>query len=350
MRWFLKGKAMPQRRTPESKLSKVMDNLALITSTIERDELLLLIMRSVKEVMEVEAGSLALLDDEKGELYFHTIAGGKEKIKEIRLKLGQGIAGRVAETGTPMIVNDVEKSKYFFKTADQKTKFKTKAILCVPLLIRGKVTAVLQALNKVDGSDFNKGDLFLFQSFAKLVSVALENAKLYSLAVYDGLTNIFVRRYFEAWIGTEYPRVKRYQSDLSLIMLDIDHFKRFNDTYGHQAGDYVLRETVKTIKAVTRKADVFARYGGEEFVIACPETPPDKAINLAERIRETVEEHAYEWEGQKLSVTISLGIASFAKKAEERADLFLRDADSALYASKEGGRNRVSLFEEKLAA
>lgn len=332
------------------KLYKAMDNLALINSTIDLDDLLLIIMKSVQKVMEVEAGSLALLEDEKRELYFHTIAGGKEKIKEIRLALGQGIAGHVAETGKPMIVNDVSKSKYFYRGADEATQFVTKAILCVPLLIRGKVTGVLQALNKLDGSDFSQDDLILFKSFANQAAIALENARLYSMAVYDGLTRIFVRRYFQAWLESEYPRVKRYKSDLSLIMFDIDHFKKFNDTYGHQAGDYVLQEVARVAKESARKSDILARYGGEEFVIACPETSPDKAKNLAERVRQAVESHAFEWEEQPLKVTISVGVASFAADPEDDANRFLKDADLALYASKEQGRNRVTVYAERLAA
>jgi len=123
--------------------------------------------------------------------------------------------------------------------------------------------------------------------------VAIDNAKLYNMAFYDGLTKVFVRRYVEAWLETEYARVKRYKTNLSLIMFDIDHFKKINDTYGHQAGDYVLQELAQTVKANVRSADIIGRYGGEEFMICLPETPIDKAFNSAQRVRQAVEQKYY---------------------------------------------------------
>lgn len=324
------------------KLYKMMETLALINSTQDLDKLLDLIMKSIKGVMEAEASSLMLLDAEKNELYFSQVSGGSEKIKEIRIKADQGIAGHVVQTGKALIVNDVTKSKYFLKTVDEKTQFKTRAIICVPLISRNKTIGVLEALNKLEGKDFDQEDERLFMAFSHQVSVAIENARLYNMAFYDALTKVFMRRYFEAWLDQEFARVKRYRTDLAIIMFDIDHFKKINDTYGHQAGDYVLQQIAQVVKENVRAADVLARYGGEEFVICLPETKIDKAFNSAERIREQVEKKEFTYDGKKIPVTISLGVASFRETPEDSVAQFIKDVDSALYQSKEGGRNRVT--------
>jgi GAF domain-containing protein len=179
------------------KLYKMMETLALVNSTQDLDKLLDLIMKSIKGVMEAQASSLMLLDAEKNELYFSTVEGGSEKVKEIRIRADQGIAGHVVQTGNPLIVNDVTKSKYFLKTVDEKTQFKTRAIICVPLISRNKTIGVLEALNKLNGKDFNQEDERLFMAFSYQVSVAIENARLYNMAFYDVLTKVFMRRYFE---------------------------------------------------------------------------------------------------------------------------------------------------------
>ncbi len=332
------------------KMYKMMETLALINSTLDEEKLLQMIMKAIKEVMEAEASSLMLLDPNTRELYFSTVEGGSQHVKEIRIKANQGIAGHVMQTGKPFIVNDVSKSEFFLKSVDQKTSFQTRSILCVPLISRNKTVGVLEALNKTGGKEFNEEDVKLFMAFSNQVSVAIDNAKLYNMAFYDGLTKIFVRRYVEAWLETEYARVRRYNTDLSLIMFDIDHFKKINDTYGHQAGDFVLKELAVTVKNSIRQADIFGRYGGEEFIVCLPETKVEKALHSAERIRKAVEEKEFMYEGKKIPVTISLGVASFKQMPEDKVSRFIKDADEALYFSKEHGRNQVTLHgqEKKL--
>jgi len=329
------------------KMYKMMDTLALINSTLDEGKLLQLIMKAIKEVMEAEASSLLLLDPNTNELYFSTVEGGSTQVKEIRIRSDQGIAGHVMQTGKPLIVNDVSKSEFFLKTVDQKTSFQTSSILCVPLVSRSKTVGVLEALNKKGGKEFNEEDLRLFTAFSNQVSVAIDNAKLYNMAFYDGLTKIFVRRYVEAWLETEYARVKRYNTDLSLMFFDIDHFKKINDTYGHQAGDFVLKELAATVKNSIRQADILGRYGGEEFLVCLPETKVERALHSAERIRKAVEEKEFIYEGKKIPVTISIGVASFRQTPEDQVNRFIKDADEAMYFSKEHGRNRVTLHGQE---
>lgn len=327
----------------EQKLFKMLETLAYINSVTDLERLLQLIMKSIKEVMESEASSLMLLDDETNELYFSSVEGGSDKIMEIRIPADQGIAGRVCTTGKPVIENDVAHSKHHFKKADQKTSFQTRKLICVPLTVQKKRIGVLQALNKIGDSDYTKEDLRLFEAFALQVAVAIENARLYNLAVYDGLTQVFVRRYFEGWLSQEYARVKRYHREFSLLMFDIDHFKKVNDTYGHQAGDYVLREVSRLAKAAVRESDTMARYGGEEFIIGLPETNLEAARKQAERIRKAIEKHKFVFEGKEIPVTISIGLTNYVTKPQTESARFIKDADMALYRSKENGRNRVTL-------
>lgn len=329
----------------EAKLFKMLETLALISATTDLDRLLRVIMKAIKEVMESEASSLMLLDAETNELYFSTVEGGSEKVKEIRIKADQGVAGHVCQTGKPMIVNDTSKSPFFLKTVDKKTEFKTRQIICVPLISQKKTVGVLQALNRISRKDFDDDDIRLFTAFSHQVSIAIENAQLYNLSVYDGLTKIFMRRFFEAWMAKEFSRVKRYRTNLAVIMFDIDHFKKINDTHGHQAGDLVLTEIAGLVKAGVRNADILARYGGEEFIIGLPETDEANAKNLADRLRTAVEKHEFVFEGTRIPVTISVGVTSFQKTPEEKVEGFIKDADTALYRSKESGRNCVSIFE-----
>ncbi len=327
------------------KLFKMLEILPMINATTDLDQLLQVIMKAIKEVMESEASSLMLLDATTNELYFSKVEGGSNKVKEIRIQATQGVAGHVCQTGKPLIVNNVAESEFFLKTVDEKTKFQTRNILCVPLISQKKPIGVLEALNKKDAQEFTESDLKLFTAFADQVSIAIENARLYNMAVYDGLTKVHMRRFFEGWIEEEFARVRHYQTNFSLLMFDIDHFKRVNDTYGHQAGDHILREVARIAKENLRNTDILARYGGEEFIIGFPETELGGAVLGADRIRKAIETHEFNFEGKKIPITISIGVTNYQMHPTEKIDAFIKQADQALYVSKESGRNQVTVYE-----
>ncbi|MDY0327686.1 MAG: diguanylate cyclase [Arcobacteraceae bacterium] len=155
----------------------------------------------------------------------------------------------------------------------------------------------------------------------------------------DMLTGIFNRRKIEELLNIEISRAKRHKRALSVIILDIDHFKHTNDTFGHHAGDIVLQKTVQVINQALRQSDMFGRYGGEEFLIICPETNKDEAVIVAEKVRHAIEEFTFEIVGKK---TISLGIAEF--KDDDTLEVLVKNADVALYSSKENGRNQVTVY------
>jgi len=171
----------------------------------------------------------------------------------------------------------------------------------------------------------------------------IENAyheEIYRLTTIDGLTQISNKRHFLETLEREIARGQRYRRPLSLVMFDLDHFKTINDTFGHLAGDYVLKHLASAVKQRIRREDVFARYGGEEFAIVLPEIGISAAMTLAEKIRQLVERHEFRFEKTKIAVTISVGVASTDDRDLD-AETLIKLADEQLYAAKAGGRNQV---------
>ena len=181
-------------------------------------------------------------------------------------------------------------------------------------------------------------------SILKFLSCADADAKyheeIYRMTIVDGLTQIHNKRALFEALEKELMRARRYERDLSLLMFDIDFFKRINDQYGHLAGDHVLRELARIVQERIRREEVFARYGGEEFVILLPETPLPGAAALAESLRARVANHSFVFQGERIPVTVSIGTALLGENDKVAADLLQR-ADEKLYEAKRGGRNRV---------
>ncbi|UCD87088.1 MAG: diguanylate cyclase [Desulfobacterales bacterium] len=176
-------------------------------------------------------------------------------------------------------------------------------------------------------------------------AVQEQNRQLQEMANRDGLTGLYNHRYFHEKLSQDFLRAKRYHEYLSCILFDIDHFKKFNDTYGHQTGDVVLRALASVIQRSTRESDLAARYGGEEFAIVLYHTDGQAAYEAAERFRQEVESNEVEDNGKVLRVTISLGIATFPHEKIHDSKELIEYADQALYKAKENGRNRVEAFD-----
>ena len=165
-------------------------------------------------------------------------------------------------------------------------------------------------------------------------------AELLRIARTDGLTNVFNRRFFIEMAGREVARSKRYNHPICCMMLDIDHFKNINDTFGHQAGDEVLKEMAKASVSAIREIDIFGRLGGEEFAIALPETDIDDAMNLAERIRQMLDQLEMGADDKHIAITVSIGVAVLTS-TDDTIESILKRADEALYRAKSSGRNKV---------
>jgi diguanylate cyclase (GGDEF)-like protein len=163
--------------------------------------------------------------------------------------------------------------------------------------------------------------------------------EIYRMTIIDGLTLASNKRYFVENLEKEIPRCTRHHRPLSLLMFDIDHFKKINDQHGHLTGDFVLRELARRVRTRVRKEEVFARYGGEEFALTLPETSREQAVKVAEDIRKLVASEAFEFEGDRIPVTVSIGVATVVN--EISPDAFIKTADDNLYKAKKAGRNRV---------
>ncbi|MBF0565073.1 MAG: diguanylate cyclase [Nitrospirae bacterium] len=187
-------------------------------------------------------------------------------------------------------------------------------------------------------------DIALYEQ--KLEELKEINETLQQLSQYDVLTSAFNRRYFETQVEKEFSKSKRHGNDFAVVLLDIDFFKKVNDTYGHPAGDEVLKHVVKIASNMLRTSDVFARYGGEEFIMLLTETKFENAQIVSDRIRQRIEESVAVYKNQEIKVTISLGLSRFRPTLKDYLQL-VNEADVALYKSKTEGRNRLSIYKEE---
>ena len=338
------------QRTKE--LSFFINSGKALTSTLEFNRVLRIIMERAQQLIKCEAWSLLLLDGEKQELRFVSVKGGQRReVKKVRLKIGKGIAGWVAQTGQPHIVHNVRKDPHFYKAVDQIARFKTRSVLCVPIVNKKKTVGVLEMINKRNGMPFEQKDQELLVQLVDQAAIALERANLYQqmsdLAVTDDLTKLFNFRYLDQILDREISRCQRYGSVLSLIFLDMDYFKHVNDTHGHLMGSRVLIEVAHILLRNLRNVDVIARYGGDEFVVVLPETSVKTTLRITSRLLQALQEYDFlKEEGLKVRLTASFGIAGYPEHAATKRDL-VRLADQAMYQAKNSGRNQICVTEHR---
>lgn len=335
------------------KLYKVLEANALISSSLNLFFVLDTLMEKAKEVMDAEASSLMLLDDDTQELYFHTVKGEKsDAIKEIRLKVGEGISGWVAQNKKPVLVEDCSKDPRFSNKVDKKSQFVTNTMMSVPLVVNDRLLGTVQVLNKKNGAFFNENDLKIFQVLAIQAAIAIENARLHEMATIDGMTRLYVKSYFLARFQEEFRFARHNDRNLAMIMSDIDHFKRVNDTFGHQGGDAALKVLASVILETVEMENsgyLAGRYGGEEFCILLPGADDVKAMEISEKIRRNIESRPIPIGDDEAKITISLGISSYPRHKEHlnHIDDFIRLADEALYLCKRGGRNLSKFYSSE---
>ena len=298
-----------------------------------------------------EKGSLMLLEENTSYLTIKAAKGiNKRLLSEIKIRVGEGIAGKVFREGVPLMVDDIERNEKV--SLKKRPKYRTGSFISIPLKIGKETIGVLNLSDKITGEVFSEEDLVLLRSFASYASIALERTMYYSLAgqlrglsITDFLTDLFNRRYFEERFFEELQRSERHNLSFSLVMMDIDDFKLFNDTEGHLAGDEVLKSIANIAKDSLRVIDVIARFGGEEFAVIMPQTEKDEAFLVAERIRKSVKEHLPRtWKTfPRDNITISVGIATFPDDGKDRKEV-IRNSDKALYRAKMEGKDKTVLW------
>ena len=322
-----------------------------MSSILNLEELSNFIVQKIIDVLRVKICSLMLIDDDEETLSIKAAVGLDDTvIRTTKIKLGQAISGFVAQTGEAVLVSDIENDDMFGRT--NLPQYETKSLLCIPLKVKERILGVINLTDKaIVGQEniFIEEDLRFLTVICNYAAIAIENAQLYgevkNLAITDGLTSLFNHRYFQTHLQTEVTRVQRYPHPLSLIMLDIDAFKLFNDTYGHPMGDLVLSQIAGEIKKTVRRVDIPCRYGGEEFSIILPETKLDEAVYVAEKIRSCVEALRFVTGTgpKKKKMTVSGGVAHF-QKGMSKEDL-VRNADVSLYKAKTSGKNQICVHD-----
>lgn len=337
------GKANEKLDKRAIELHAVAEMASIIHSTLDFDELGRLIMSLLREVLHINNCSLVIVDKKNGEIIFSAEEGSSSR------KCSKEVAFWVKKE-TPNGKVSLNESG----PAKDIVYFKCIPVLGqhVPLLSQEKMTAALCAgADAID--ELTEEDMFVLSAVATQLIIALENFQLYELtqklSVTDELTGLHNYRYLQQRLKIEIGRAERYKRSLSLIMMDVDDFKPYNDVYGHIKGDKALAEIGQMLKENSRDLDIVARYGGEEFSMILPETDISGAFVVAEKIREAISEHLFIGEENKKNVrlTMSFGVASYPRYASNEEEL-LKAADDALYLSKSHGRDRVYGPKEKI--
>jgi diguanylate cyclase (GGDEF)-like protein len=278
------------------------------------------------------------------ELRLQRVLEGRYKGSRIQILPGtppDPLVNYAVRSQAPVLVRDIERDERFGGTGEA---FRFRSALVLPLSVMKKpygfVRMESDAVRAYDTDDLRTVDLF-----ATVASLTLENIGLYEevkgLAMHDGLTGLYTQRAFRMRLKDELLRAGRSQSPLSMIMCDIDFFKNYNDTYGHQAGDELLRGMSRIFLNHVRPVDCVARYGGEEFTIILPNIVHSQAVELAGRIRGAIADESFLHQGRRTRVTLSFGVASFPVDATSQSQI-IRVADERLYLSKQRGRNQVT--------
>jgi diguanylate cyclase (GGDEF)-like protein len=271
----------------------------------------------------------------------HAVGLPDEIIRKTVIPRGEGISGHVADTGEALLIPDVEKDPRFRRRNHE--RYYTHSALSAPLRIHGNVMGVINVNNKRNRKPFTRKDLGLVEAIAGHAAVALFNAKRFEetlrLAQRDSLTGLSNHGHFWSVMHVELERAARYGRELSLVMLDIDHFKEFNDGHGHLGGDEALAGVADTIGQLSRVHDIAARYGGEEFAVLLPETGTEGATAFAEKLRKSIASQSFGGAGAG-EITVSAGVATYPADGTE-AGAIVEVADARLYEAKAEGRDRV---------
>ncbi len=303
-----------------------------------------LCMRIVDSAERVSGGTVVLLL--KGERSYDVFAKGGIRPKERTVASLKGTVLEMVDANLdPFYHPDVST----FKTRVLPFAHKgVRSVLALPLFHESRLKGILTSLSQ-ERDAFSPQQIELLKILVNQVSVNISNVLLHEeikmMAFTDGLTGLINHRHFQERLSDEFRRSMRFNDPLSLILIDIDHFKKVNDTYGHPVGDVVLRGVAETIREGVREIDLPARYGGEEFAVMVVKAEARSARRIAERVRKSVKDREFDVDGHRFRVTTSLGIASYPSDAL-RKDQLIERADRALYAAKEQGRDRTVLYSD----
>ena len=321
-----------------------------IGSTLDLQEMLRQVMDIIKKSLPSDRISVYLLD-EKQEMLELVYYSGLDLSRKAALRIGEGTPGRVVANGEHVHIHDLS---VFYETFNDfihhpGEEKRDGSYIGIALKVHNSTIGVI-GMDNSSKYGLSVDDMDFMAILSHQLAAGIEKSRLFEkiqqMSQHDGLTGLYNHRMFQEKLLQEINRRRRTGKPLSLMMLDIDHFKLFNDSYGHQAGDEVLKKLSSIISSQTRGAtiDVCCRYGGEEFAVIMPELELPQAVKVAERLRKTVEDAVFlggDTAAQN-RVTISIGVACAAGNDDVRPEQLVKMADDALYRSKRNGKNRVS--------
>ena len=334
-----------QRRQTEERLQKLAMVAAAVTSSLDLNQVLDAIATSALQLVNATDVHIYLYDAGTGTFTFGAAfwENGRRTPAVDRVR-PEGLTATVARTGKRIVIDDATTHPLFQDKVSR--AWSIKSIAGFPLLRAHRVVGVLTVAFLHEHHRFTDDELHVLSLLADQAAIAIDNAQLHEevrrQAITDGLTGLYNHRFFYERLNTEVAHSLRYQHPCSLIMLDLDDFKFYNDRYGHLAGDELLRELANLLRGAIRRSDLAARYGGEEFALILPETDEKQARALAERLLKLVRNHRFALEGKEEGgkITISIGVASCPKHARD-VDGLVQAADMALLRAKAAGKNRV---------
>jgi diguanylate cyclase (GGDEF)-like protein len=327
-----------------AELTTLNDVGRAMNSTLHLGELLREIARSTLRALERATVLTLGLWDEKGRTFrFRVFSRGRAAPEERSSPRGEGVDAWVLQNRASLLVRDFPAEAETFSMAPPEDPSAVRSWMGVPLVVYDETVGILSVRSPERGA-FGDDDLRLLESIGQQAAAAIDNARLYGLATVDGLTQLYVRRYFDHRLDEEWRRSARYHTSFAVVLIDLDDFKVLNDRYGHQVGDRVLRETAGIVKRKMRAVDIPARYGGEELAILLPRATTADATTVANRIRTDIAAYRLPVGDREASITASLGVASYPECGDVDALELLHRADLALYEAKEAGKNRVCAY------
>ena len=319
-------------------LSILQRTSSTINSTLKLEEVFNLTVDVIMGTMGVSMAGLFLLNEDKNNLNLVASTGlPQSEAQEKLINKAKELCWVVIEKEEAIIEDEIPNEH------NELNLFNMKSGMLIPLKIRDKVIGALAAGQVDFKRKFKEADTRFVTTLSNQIAIAIENARMYNqmeeLATKDGLTKLYNHSHFQKILSKEIEKARRYDRNLSLLMMDIDNFKDFNDIYGHQVGDEVLKKLAKLLKKEAREADTVARYGGEEFAVILPETDINGAVKIGQRINKAIRNMVVDYEDLELTFTISIGASSYHKDKSKK-DL-INDADDALYQAKHGGKDQT---------
>ncbi|HEY5672177.1 MAG TPA: sensor domain-containing diguanylate cyclase [Malonomonas sp.] len=317
-----------------------------LTSHLTLEDVYQVVMEKVGNLLRPQAWSLLTVDEQSAELCFEIVVSpAGETLRGTRLPPGQGVAGWVAEHATALLIPDVSKEPRFASSMEKNIGFVISSIVCVPLVAGNRIVGVIQLLNGLGQSEFTAQDQRILSAIADFTAIAIENSRLHQrvrdLTITDDLTGLYNSRHFQSLCDYEMERATRYGSELSMVFIDLDHFKLVNDTYGHLTGSRLLKEVGQLFQQTIRKIDHAARYGGDEFVFLLPSTGKKGALGMAQNVLRLLQAGEFYSDcGRRIQVTASIGVATYPTNAYCLQEL-IKLSDEVMYEVKRSTRNAV---------